>query len=648
MKMFKKKTSFALFLAVSFFSLTVAHKPSVAQGRERNRCRQHRFGKFSGWSEPVNLGPVINSEFNDQHPAISPDGLSLYITSDRPGSFGQFDIYVSHRASLDDDWGPPQNLGPIINTNFPDQNSVPTFSADGHRMYFCANRPGGLGGDDIWVSFREDTTDDFAWQPPTNLGSGVNTEKGECGPTIFEDRHEGVTTLYFTRCVSARPEDCTFANPNQKFDIYASTLSEDGTFGTAVPVSELNSGFRDTRTAIRSDGLEFFLTSSRPGGLGALDLWVSTRETTSDAWSAPVNLGPTINTAFNDGAPALSCDGTTMYFYSNRPAGLGKNDLYVTTRRRLRDDSWNPIAPMPTARFALATATGPDGRIYALGGDTNISAPTVVPTVEAYDPETDSWSSVAPMPTARRFLAAVALDGQIYALGGGPPFRNAVERYDPETNTWTSLGPMPTARAALAAATAKCPPPRDEGVCIYAIGGFNGHALTTVEAYDPSTDTWQAVAPLPSPQAGTPGAATGLDGKIYLMGGVDGVDTVDSVEVYDPEVDTWCTRAPLPTARRFLGGTTGPDGTIYAVGGTCCGLNFPGTGNMLDTVETYDPNADNWTSIVSMFTARGAVGVAGGLDGRIYAIGGFNGKTILNTAEVFTADGRTEEKRRKP
>src|SRR5260370_34825243 len=172
-EMFKKKASFILFLAILFFSLTVAHKPSVAQEKENNRCRQHRFGPFSDWSEPVNLGPVVNSAFNDQHPAISPNGLSLYITSDRPGGFGfpNFDIYVSQRASLDDNWGPPQNLGPIINTKFPDQNSVPTFSADGHRMYFCANRPGGFGQDDICGCLRQDPTDDFPGQPPAHLGS---------------------------------------------------------------------------------------------------------------------------------------------------------------------------------------------------------------------------------------------------------------------------------------------------------------------------------------------------------------------------------------------------------------------------------------------------------------------------------------------
>jgi hypothetical protein len=311
----------------------IINKFVLAEEHEHNRCRQRHFGQFSDWSEPVNLGPVVNSEFNDQHPAISADGLSLYVTSDRPGGSGNFDIYVSHRASVNDEWGPPQNLGPIINTEFED--SVPTFSRDGHRMYFESGRPG-YGGNDIWVSFREDTTDDFAWQPAANLGNGVNTKTWEGGPTLFEDRRTGITTLYFTRCVSGPP--CGFGDPNEKWDIYASVMNEDGTFGTAVPVPELNSGYRDTRTAIRSDGLELILTSSRPGGFGGIDLWVSTRESTDDPWTAPKNLGPIINSKYKEGAPALSCDARTLYFYSNRPGGFGNNDLYVSTRQRLHHE----------------------------------------------------------------------------------------------------------------------------------------------------------------------------------------------------------------------------------------------------------------------------------------------------------------------
>src|SRR5437773_1719234 len=66
---------------------------------------------LSTWGEPVNLGPLVNTSYNDLHPALSPDGLSLYITSDRPGGFGTNNIWVSRRASLNDPWDPPQNLG---------------------------------------------------------------------------------------------------------------------------------------------------------------------------------------------------------------------------------------------------------------------------------------------------------------------------------------------------------------------------------------------------------------------------------------------------------------------------------------------------------------------------------------------------------
>jgi hypothetical protein len=106
-----------------------------------------------------------------------------------------------------------------------------------------------------------------------------------------------------------------------------------------VLVSELNSAFRNTRMAIRSDGLEMIFTSNRPGGIGParlnLNLWVATRASTRDRWSAPVNLAPRINSGFNDRGPALSFDGKTLYFASRRPGGFGKSDLWVATRTQL-------------------------------------------------------------------------------------------------------------------------------------------------------------------------------------------------------------------------------------------------------------------------------------------------------------------------
>jgi hypothetical protein len=116
-----------------------------------------------------------------------------------------------------------------------------------------------------------------------------------------------------------------------------------------VYVTELNFvGARDTRTAIRRrDGLEMIISSNRASTVGGLDLWVATRASAQDPWSIPLNLNqdnadkcaaegvsncPAINTTFNDSAPALSWDGRTMIFWSNRTGGFGFNDLFVTTR----------------------------------------------------------------------------------------------------------------------------------------------------------------------------------------------------------------------------------------------------------------------------------------------------------------------------
>jgi len=119
--------------------------------------------RYSDWSEPVNLGPLVNSTSMDRGPAISKDGLSLYFASNRSGGFGTTgeDIYVSQRETRDSEWGPAVNLGPTINTSFSEM--VPALSRDGHLLFFASNRiEGSFGGVDIWVSRREDTHDDSA------------------------------------------------------------------------------------------------------------------------------------------------------------------------------------------------------------------------------------------------------------------------------------------------------------------------------------------------------------------------------------------------------------------------------------------------------------------------------------------------------
>jgi len=283
--------------------------------------------KFSDWSEPVNLGRIVNSEFDEFLPAISRDGRSLYFTSTRPGGFGGEDIWVSQRTSRDATWGTPMNLGPIVNSAGLERS--PGLSRDGHYLFFATNRPGGFGSLDIWVSWRANKHDDFGWQPPVNLGQGVNSPASDFGPTYFENNDAGIRNLFFA---SSRPGGAG------GIDIYVSALAADGSFGPAQPVRELNSPNNDFRPTISRNGLELFFDSSRPGPgpSPGRDLWVSTRRSVGEPWSTPVNLGSPVNTAeFDEALPALSSNGRELFFSSsNRPGGVGGSDLYLSTRTR--------------------------------------------------------------------------------------------------------------------------------------------------------------------------------------------------------------------------------------------------------------------------------------------------------------------------
>ena len=288
----------------------------------------HQADRFDDWTPPVNLGDTVNSPSQEILPALSKNGSSLYFASDRPGSLGGEDLWVSRRAGKDAPWEAPVNLGAAINTAFNERS--PELSRDGHFLFFATNRPGGLGDFDIWVAWRAHTHDDFGWQPAVNLGAGVNSAFGDFGPGFFENDEIGIPILYFA---STRPGGLGSA------DIYRSALQPSGAFGPAMPVSELNSPQGDFRPSVRADGLEIVFDSNRPGppdvaGIGLRDIWVSRRRATWAPWSAPTNLGPVVNSPFNDYLAMLSGDGTTLVMVSDRPGGFGGNDLYISTRSR--------------------------------------------------------------------------------------------------------------------------------------------------------------------------------------------------------------------------------------------------------------------------------------------------------------------------
>ena len=152
------------------------------------------------WGEPVKLGAPVNSSASEGDPCISADGLELYFSDWLydcdgckllPGGYGGGDLWVSTRATIDDPWGEPVNLGPTVNSSAFDSDA--SLSADGLELYFNSNRPGGYGYCDIWVTRRATTSD--PWGAPVNLGPTVNSSIDEGDAEISSDG----LTLYFNR-----------------------------------------------------------------------------------------------------------------------------------------------------------------------------------------------------------------------------------------------------------------------------------------------------------------------------------------------------------------------------------------------------------------------------------------------------------------
>jgi hypothetical protein len=285
----------------------------------------------------------LNTAANDEYAVLSKDELTIYFTSDRAPGSGGLDLWFATRDSVDSPWSPPDNMGPTINSAADD--SLPFLSSNEHVLYFYSSRPAGncgpSGTGDIWMTRRRNKHS--PWQEPTNLGCVLNTSFDETAPAFFEDPKTEQAWLFFG---SKRPGTCPESCPNGigDYDVYASPLGEDGSVGPGILVPEFSSPARDTRIFIRKDGLEAFITSNRAGSVGdppSLDIWVSTRGTLADPWSVPTNLGIPVNTQFDDVAPWLSKDGTTLYFSSNRPGSVGsaplKRDIWYTTRVKLSD-----------------------------------------------------------------------------------------------------------------------------------------------------------------------------------------------------------------------------------------------------------------------------------------------------------------------
>jgi N-acetylneuraminic acid mutarotase len=289
----------------------------------------------------------------------------------------------------------------------------------------------------------------------------------------------------------------------------------------------------------------------------------------------------------------------------------------------LAQGSWTTGAPMPVSRFDAPSVAGADGRIYAIGGFYTDNPYRPLNHVDAYDPTTDAWVAVSPLPTPRAGVAtALGPNGLIYAFGGTDgsfnPL-NAVEAYDPATGTWTQRTPMPTARSYAGAATL-------DGL-IYVVGGGvgPGAGVNTVEVYNPAADSWAALANMPTARYVL--GLVAFDGCIYAIAGSDQGQDFDTVEALCS--GAWTTKPSLSGTRYSPAAVLSPDGRhIYVIGGYNTGLGI------LATVESYD--GIGWSGETPMPTARYDLGAATS-NGRVYVIGGYDAvRPVSNAVEVLT------------
>ncbi len=297
---------------------------------------------------------------------------------------------------------------------------------------------------------------------------------------------------------------------------------------------------------------------------------------------------------------------------------------------------WVKLAPLPeAAEEVIGAAAG--GKLYVFAGLAPGWKPKAL--VYEYDPATDKWTKKKPMALASHHVAITELKGKIYVFGGfvlpasGPaawqPVDNAFE-YDPATDSWKALAPMPTKRGAAGAAAV--------GDKLYVIGGASmlpgskdtavhparaHRSLTTVEEYDPATNTWRERSMMPTPRNHL--AIGAVNGKIYVLGGRIGAafisgggNRLDLVEEYDVAADSWNpVRARMPTARSAVAyGVHG--GRVYVAGGEHQSYN---ESTAFRAFEAFDAATKQWIVMPPMPLQRH--GLAGAVLGnRMHVISG--------------------------
>jgi Tol biopolymer transport system component len=258
------------------------------------------------YAEPENLGPVVNSRYSELDAYVAPDESYIVFSSDRPGGVGAGDLYVSQRK--EGVWTPPQNLGPRINsTGF---ECCPSVAPDGKHFYFTSQ---GLGANGIYEAGIE----------ALGLGNDELTED----PKLFA---EGTISTPGAMSITFSPDGRTLWFAEASASIMASHL-DNGKWSTPEALS-FSGRYFDFSPCLSSDGSQLVFSSSRPRAGEKLSLGIWAADKTATGWGSPKDLGALINgSGEGAGSPSLAANGT-LYFVTQRPDSVGGLDIYRAKR----------------------------------------------------------------------------------------------------------------------------------------------------------------------------------------------------------------------------------------------------------------------------------------------------------------------------
>src|SRR5215211_2695664 len=240
------------------------------------------------------------------------------------------------------------------------------------------------------------------------------------------------------------------------------------------------------------------------------------------------------------------------------------------------------------------------------------------------------WTLGSPMPTPRTEIAAALLDGKIYIVGGKTKteLTDVVEAYDPSSDTWnTNISPLPFPMDHVGLDTYNGK--------LYLVGGFiepdegpHRRAINSLFIYDPLKNEWEEGEPMPTARAGL--TAKFIDGILYAIGGSTGDNEgqVGLNEAYNPKTNSWTEKTPMPTARHHITSQL-VNGKLYVIGGRETDVL-----SSIDTNEMYDPKQDKWVRLEPMPTKRSSIS-SGYLDGGIYVFGGEKEEGSFDTNERY-------------